>query len=173
MNSPLSGGNNFSANAKLYVLAGRTFSFSQLRVERNYQVVEDNAPTLGPRRYRVYDAEELKYQSQAEGKVEEILNIEGQPRQWVKIKIDGDPEKEIGTRVRLFLDPHHSLIFQNVPMIIDDVQYELHAVNLSQTLILTPIGSSANPREVDDFNTQDRTNLNLKRVARRGRSHWK
>ena len=173
LNSALSGKNNFTLGAKLHVLAGRTFSFSQLHVERNYQVVQDNPPTLGPRRYRVYDAEELKYQSQADGKVEEIMNVEGQPRQWVKITIDGDPEKEIGRRVRLFLDPHHSKIFQNVPMIIDDIEYKLEAVNLSQTLTLTPMGSSANPREVDDFNTQDRTNLNLKKVARRGRSLWK
>ena len=105
--------------------------------------------------------------------MEEILNIEGQPRQWVKIKIDGDPEKEIGRRVRLFLDPHHSQIFQNVPMVIDDIEYDLQAVNLFQVLTLTPMGSSANPREVDDFNIQDRTNLNLKKVARRGRSLWK
>jgi len=165
--------NTYQANiARLYVLAGKSWSFSQLHFEKNYQETEMVSYTLGPRRYRIYDLEKLEYQSQADSRVEEAINMDAQARKWVKVIIDGDPEKEIGCRVRIYLDPDHGLIFQNLPMIIDNVDYSLETVDLEQTLTLTPTTTSIKPREISDFNNLDRTNLNLSRIARRNRKLW-
>ncbi len=165
--------NSFTAAAKLYVKGGKSFSFSQLHFERNFQESGQEIPTIGPRRYRLYDADELSYQSEVDGKTEAVLNMDAHPRQWVKIIIDGDPEKEIGTRVRVFLDPHHNQIFQNVAMIIDNVEYLLTDVDLEQTLTLTPVTTSIKPRQLNDFNILDTSNYNLRKIARRGRKPWK
>jgi len=164
--------NNFAATAKLYVKGGKSFSFSQLHFERSFQQSGQEIPTIGPRRYRLYDADELKYQSEADGKIAAVLNMDAHARQWVKIVIDGDPEKEIGTRVKVFLDPHRNMIFQNVAMIIDNIEYLLTDVDLMQTLTLTPVTTSIKPRQLDDFNTIDAANYNLRKIARRGRKSW-
>ena len=163
---------NFAATAKLYVKGGKSFSFSQLHFERNFQESGQEIPTIGPRRYRLYDADELKYQSETDGKIEAVLNMDAHAKQWVKVIIDGDPEKEIGTRVRVFLDPHHNLIFQNVPMIIDNIEYLLADVDLEQTLTLTPVTTSIKPRQLNEFNIIDASNYNLRKIARRGRKPW-
>lgn len=171
LNAPLI--NNYTTAAKLWVRAGKTISFSQLHLERNFQEDGEESFTLGPRRYAIYDADELKFQSEVDKKVEEILNIVGSAKQYVKVKIDGDPEKEIGRRVRTYFDPHHSLIFQGIPMIIDNIDYSLETVDLAQTLTLTPVTTSVKPSEPTDFNNLDRTNLNLRKIARRGRKTWR
>jgi len=165
LNSYLSGA------AVLYVLGGKSWSLSQLHFEKNYQETNSADYDLGPKRYRIYDLDALSYQSQAEGKAEEAMNMDAQAKQWVKIAIDGDPEKEIGCRVRVYLDPSGG-IFQNIPMIIDNVDYALETVQLEQILTLTPTTTSIKPREINDFNNLDRTNLNLSKIARRGRKLW-
>jgi len=170
LNAPLI--NSYTTAAKLWVKAGKTISFSQLHLERDFQEGGEESFILGPKRYGIYDADELKFQSEVDKKVEEILNEVGTSKQYVKVKIDGDPEKEIGRRVRTYLDPAHSLIFQGTPMIIDNVQYDLTTVDLAQTLTLTPITTSNKPSEITEFNRLDRTNLNLRKIGRRGRKTW-
>ena len=165
--------NNFTTSAKLYVLAGKTFCMSQLHFERNFQKTGQNLPTIGPRRYRIYGADELKYQSETDGKVEAVLNLDTLPRRYVKIRIDGDPEKEIGTLVRVYLDPTHNQIFQNTLMIIDNVEYRLQDVDLEQTLTLTPTTTSIKPRDLTTVNAMNAVGWNLQKIARRGITPWK
>jgi hypothetical protein len=153
----------------LRVLAGRTFCFSQVRFERDFKGTGIGTGALGPKRYRLYEEEEMTFQSETDSKVQEILNMEGVPRRWVKIVIDGDPEKEVGTNVKLYLDPSHNSVFQNVNMMVDDVEYKLESVDLEQTLVLTLENRSPKAREVDDYNVSDRTNLSAGRTRSRGR----
>jgi len=170
LNAPLISGK--STGDPLRVLAGKTFCFSQLRFERDFQGIGDNASTLGPRRYRLYQEEQFDFKSQADSKVEEILNVEGVARKWVKVSIDGDPEKEVGTRVQIYLDPTYGYVFQNVGMLIDDIQYTLETVDLELILTLTPLNISPKAREVDEFNVADRTNLDSRRRNNRGRKNF-
>lgn len=161
-----------STGDPLRVLAGKTFCFSQLRFERDFKGIGTGISTLGPKRYRVYREEEFKFQSQADSKVDAILNMEGVPRRWVKIEIDGDPEKEVGTSVKLYLDPSHNTVFENVRMMIDDIQYVLNAVNLVLELTLSPLTLSPKTREVNEFNVSDRSNLEIRRKDNRGKRNF-
>ncbi len=160
-----------STGDPLRVLAGKTFGFSQLRFERDFKGVGENI-SLGPKRYRIYREEEFVFQSQATSKVDEILNVEGTPRKWVKVIIDGDPEKEVGTSVKIYLDPNHNAVFQNITMLVDDVEYALNAVNLETTLVLTPLTISPKAREVNEYNVADRANLASRRRNNRDRTNF-
>lgn len=157
----------------LRILSGRTFCFSQVRFERDFKSTGEGTGALGPKRYRIYSQDELTFQSEADSKVEEILNMEGKARRWVKIVIDGDPEKEVGTNVRVFLDPTYLHVFQAASMMVDDIEYKLNSVNLEQTLTLTPVTLSAKAREINEYNISDTTNLSLGKTSSRGRRPFK
>jgi len=150
--------NNFTAgSATIYVRSGWTIAFSQLRFERALRYQQEALSPLGPPyRYKLVTKKEMEYLTEAESYATIELAQEASAKQWVKIMIDGDPRINIGYRMRLYLDPYHSKIFQNVPMIIDDLEYNLDdQVELSMELLLAPSNEASKARALTEMTAFD------------------
>lgn len=141
--------NSFSTPAAAYVRVGWTIAFSQLRLERALRYDEQALSPLGPPyRYKLVTKKEMEYLSEATSNAALALAQEASPKRYVDLHIDDpDPNIEIGTKVRIFLDPGHSKIFQNIPMIVDDISYDLeNQVKLNQRVMLSPANENIKAR---------------------------
>ena len=159
--------NAHGGGSQLRLRGGRIICFSQVHFERNVSVQEEASVKVGPNRYRIAQAKELEYLKEIEGKAVQVLGQEGEPRKWVKIIVDGDPEKMIGYRVTIHLDPSHGAVFQNVPMVIDDISYTLRSALLEQELLLGLMTETAKPREINEFTALDSTGRALRDIGLR------
>lgn len=150
--------NNFTAGvATINIRAGWTISFSQLRLERNLTYEQDAiSPLAPPYRYKMVTKKEMEYLSEAESQASMELAQDSSPRQYVRASVDGDPRITIGYRMLIRLDPGHSAVFQNIPMIIDDIEYGLEdQVDFSLTLLLAPSNERARVRTLSEATALD------------------
>lgn len=141
--------NSFTTSAAAYVRVGWTIAFSQMRLERALRYDGEALSPLGPPyRYKLVTKKEMEYLNEATSNAAILLAQEASPKKYVELYIDDpDPNIEIGVKVRIFLDPGHSKVFQNVPMIVDDISYDLEGqVKLNQRLMLSPANENIKAR---------------------------
>ena len=157
MLSPQAQNNFATASTTLYVRAGWTIAFSQLRFERALKYEEEALSPLGPPyRYKLVTKKEMEYLTEAESYAAIELAQEASAKQWVKVVVDGDPRITIGYRMTVRLDPYHSKVFQNVPMIIDDLEYNLESqVDFFMELMLAPSNKTSKARALTEMTAFD------------------
>jgi len=147
-------------NAWLYVKGGWTMCFSQFRFERNLRLQDSKVGATPPYRYRMMIAKEMDTLNEAQVRANTIIEQETVSKKYVKGIVDGNPEFEIGQRCRLYLGVNP---FQNVPTIIDDIEYRLgpdleFGVDLTLGLVST---RSADVSELAVMSQQDRHIRNI------------
>jgi len=157
MISPQAQNNFAAASTALYVRVGWTIAFSQLRFERALRYEEEALSPLGPPyRYKFVTKKEMEYLTEAESYAAIELAQEAAAKQWIKIVVDGDPRITIGYRMTIRLDPYHSKVFQNVPMIIDDLEYNLeNQVDFFMELMLAPSNKTSKARALTEMTAFD------------------
>jgi len=159
--------NSFTAGSTtLYIRVGWTIAFSQFRFERALKYSEEAISPLGPPyRYKIISRKEIEYLTEAESHAAIELAQLASAKQWVKVNVDGDPRILIGYRMVTHLDPNHSKVFQNTPMIIDDLEYMLeNQTDFNIELLLAPSNAQSKARSLTDataFDTLFRKALNL------------
>ena len=162
--------NTYSSQTYLYIVGGWSISFSQIHFERNI-LLEKAATSVplhlqNPKRYRLADYQELEYSSEAEAKADQDLLALGISRQDLRIRVDGDPRQRIGMRVVPRLDPERSdagepdMVFQDVPMVIDDVEHRVIGADFVNVFLLgrttqsRSVGLDSSASEVIDISKQ-------------------
>jgi hypothetical protein len=161
------------SNKYLYIIGGWSFSFSQLRFERNVLFEKEStlpAHLQNPRRYKVVDYSEIEYSSEAEARADQELLQLGIVTQFAKPLIDGDPRQRIGYRVITRFDPERSAagepnpIFHDIYMLIDDAQYVVAGVDFYAVYTLGTMSSRG--RELNEAVVMSRQEKKIHRTAR-------
>ena len=126
--------NSYFIPATVSVKGGWTICFSQFHFERKLRYEPSATAPTPPYRYRMMIAKEMENLNEAVARAEGIIAQEEETMRPVRVLIDGDPRFEAGYSSRLFLDVDP---FDNTPMFIDDIQYELGSdLDLRITLLL-------------------------------------
>ena len=154
--------NLVGATPHLYRKGGWTACFSQFHFERNLRVTEEATSPTPPYRYRLMVSKEMEHLNEAVARANSILEQETGTKQYVRLSVDGHPEFEIGNKTRTYLGISP---FNNVGLIIDDIEYRLaEDQDLQVTLFLGT--QSQRPRELNELTVLDQqerhiTNLGL------------
>ena len=147
-------------NSWLYQKGGYTICFSQFRFQRNLRLQDSKSGAVPPYRYRMMIAKEMDTLNEAQARANAVIAQETTSKKYVIANVDGNPEFEIGSRCRVYLGVHP---FQNVPTIVDDIEYRL-GPDLDFNIALT-LGSAstraANLSELAVMSQQERHIRNI------------
>jgi len=147
--------------ATVSVKGGWTICFSQFHFERKLRYEPSAAALIPPYRYRMMIAKEMENLNEAVARAEGIIVQEEGTMKPVKVLIDGDPRFEAGYSPQLYLDVDP---FDNIPMFIDDIQYQLGAdLDFKVTLALGE--GDRRFRELTEFSLLDAHDRQLRNLG--------
>lgn len=132
---------------RLYLKGGWTICFSQLYFERNLRYEEAAVSPTPPYRYRMLISKEMENLNEAQARAGAIIEQETETLKFINLLVYGSPDFEIGYRSRVYLG---IAPFNNVWMILDDVQYSLGADQDFIVTLMLGLITANRPREINE-----------------------
>ena len=139
-------------NPEICIRGGWSICFSQLHFTLGDINKEATLPAhlANPKRFRLVSSDDLEYLVDVEGRADQEL-LDAASLQAVKITLDGDPRRLIGTRVRPYLDEQRfnaglPTTFHGTEMIIEMSEHQLTDVQFVSVLMLSPLDTRIRER---------------------------
>ena len=143
--------NNY-ISATVLLRGGWNFSFGRFHFTPG-SINKDGgaaAHLANPKRFRLISSDDVEYAVDVEGLADQTL-LDAVSLQAVKLTLDGDPRRLIGTRVRPYLDEARfaaglPTTFHGESMIIDIAEHHVVDVDFYSVFLVSPLGTRARER---------------------------